>query len=46
LRYYADIHWKKHWKTTENSEQLISELRYDCADLTTMKQKTSDRYEM
>jgi len=46
LRYYADIHWKKLWKTIETSQQLTSELRYGCADLTSTKQRTSDKYEM
>jgi len=44
--YCADIHWKKLRKTTKNSEEFISELRYDCADLTNIKQRTSDKYEM
>jgi hypothetical protein len=44
--YYADIHWKKLRKTIENSEELISELRYDCVDLTNIKQRASDKYEM
>jgi hypothetical protein len=43
LRYCADIHWKKLWKTNETSEQFIYELRYDGADLTNMEQKTSDK---